>query len=276
MASIRPLVRFGIRAASANIFEQLFKNIDYLLIGWFYGASQLAVYRVAFDVAMEPAQAVGTLVNRTALPVLARVAAVRDHLVQSLSWSLTRLATLVVPLMVGLILVADPLTALLHDEQGSSYAAAALPLKILAAAALLRVSTQLLTPLMLATGRPGTALRLAAATLILLSGGIAVVGVTFDARSGIVAVSAVWLAVYPLLLIWGSVYLKRHWNIGVGELAPAFIAPLVGGGLMVALVKAAQSLTGGSAPVQVGIVVVATALTYGGLFLNGRRQAQPA
>jgi O-antigen/teichoic acid export membrane protein len=70
MSTILPLVRFGMRAAASNIFEQIFKNVDYLLIGWFYGASQLAVYRVAFDVTMEPAMAVGTLVNRTALPVL--------------------------------------------------------------------------------------------------------------------------------------------------------------------------------------------------------------
>lgn len=68
MSAISPLIRFGTRAATANIAEQMFKNIDYLLIGWFYGASYLAVYRVAFDVAMEPAMAVGTLVNRTACP----------------------------------------------------------------------------------------------------------------------------------------------------------------------------------------------------------------
>ncbi|MDB5393785.1 MAG: lipopolysaccharide biosynthesis protein, partial [Rhodospirillales bacterium] len=139
MSAIRPLVHFGMRAAASNIFEQIFKNIDFLLVGWFYGAAQLAVYRVAFEVAMEPAMAVGTVVNRTALPVFARVSAVRDHLAQSLTWSLRRLVILVAPLMVGLILVADPLSALLHDEQGNSYAAAALPLKLLAAAALLRV-----------------------------------------------------------------------------------------------------------------------------------------
>ncbi len=105
--AIRPLVAFGLRSASANIFEQIFKNIDYLLVGWFYGAASLAVYRVAFDVAMEPAMAVGTLINRTALPVFARVAAVPEHLREALFWSLQRLATLVAPCMAGLALMAD-------------------------------------------------------------------------------------------------------------------------------------------------------------------------
>ncbi len=275
MAAIRPLVRFGVRASASNIFEQVFKNIDFLLVGWFYGASQFAVYRVAFDVAMEPAMAVGTVVNRTALPVFARVSAVRDHLAQSLAWSLRRLAMLVAPLMVGLILVADPLTALLHDEQGSSYAAAALPLKLLSAAALLRVTSQVLTPLMMASGRPGTAARLSAATLLLLTIGIAIVGVSFDAQTGIVAVSAVWLVVYALLLAWGSAYLRRHWNIRVEDLARAFVTPLIAIGAMALVVKLVQTLAGGGPMVQVGIVVAAVALAYAGLILNARRRPQP-
>jgi O-antigen/teichoic acid export membrane protein len=157
MAPILPLVQFGLRSASANVFEQIFKNIDSLLVGWFYGAAPLAVYRVAFGLAMEPAMAVGTLINRTALPVLARVATVPGQLREALLWSLQRLTTLVAPCMVALMLLAVPLTALLHDSQGNSYAGAALPLQILAAAAILRVSSQLLTPVLMSSGHPGTA-----------------------------------------------------------------------------------------------------------------------
>jgi hypothetical protein len=138
------------------------------------------------------------------------------------------------------------------------------------------VSSQLLTPLMLAAGRPGTAANLSAATLMLLTVGIAAVGVTFDARNGIVAVAAVWLAVYPLLLVWGSIYLRRHWDIRVAELAQAFVAPLVAAGVMALVVKVLQRLAGGGPIVQVGIVVGAVTLTYAGLFLNARRQPRTA
>lgn len=269
MSTILPLVRFGIRAAASNIFEQIFKNIDYLLVGWFYGASQLAVYRVAFDVAMEPAMAVGTVVNRTALPVFARVSTVKDHLAQSLTWSLRRLVTLVAPLMVGLILVANPLTALIHDQQGNSYAAAALPLKLLAAAALLRITAQLLFPVMIGSGRPEMAARLSALTLLLLSTGILAAGYSFQARAGLVAVSAIWLGVYPLLLGWGILYLRRHWGIRAGELAKAFVAPTIGVGAMALSVEMTRLLVGHEDPrTQIGIVLVATLLTYAGLLLH--------
>ncbi len=134
-STVSGLLRFGLGAAMADASEQTFKNVDYLLVGWFYGAPALAVYRVAFDVAMEPAMAVGTLVNRTALPVLARVSAAHGDLTQVLAWSLRKTAALVAPLAVALVLGAGPLTALLHDRHNNSYAAAAGPLELLAAAA---------------------------------------------------------------------------------------------------------------------------------------------
>jgi O-antigen/teichoic acid export membrane protein len=274
--AIRPLIAFGTRAAASNIFEQIFKNVDYLLIGLFYGAPRLAVYRVAFDVAMEPAMAVGTLVNRTALPVFARLASVREHLAQSLAWSLRRLAMLVAPLMVGLMLAADPLTALLHDDQGNSYAAAALPLKILAAAGMVRVTTQLLGPLLMATGRPGTVARLSAATLTLLTVGILLAAATFPPETGIVAVSAIWLGVYPLLLVWGVRYLRRNLDIKVAELSGAFLPPLIGVSAMGLAVELLRTLAGGNLTVQIAIVVAATALTYAGLFWHGRERSQAA
>jgi O-antigen/teichoic acid export membrane protein len=268
MSEISPLVHFGMRAAASNIFDHVFKNIDYLLIGWFYGATQLAVYRVAFDVAMEPTMAVGTLVNRIALPVFARVAAVRDHLAQSLIWSLRRLEILVAPLMVGMILAADPLTALLHDAQGNSYTAAALPLKLLAAAGLLRATSQLLTPVLMGSGQPGTAARLSAVTLTLLTAGILGVGFSFPTQTGIIAVAAVWFCIYPFLLIWGTSYLRRHWDIHPRDLAQAFIVPFIGVGALVALVEVARLLVGSQdSRIQLGTVLAATALTYAGLFL---------
>jgi O-antigen/teichoic acid export membrane protein len=273
--SILPLVRFGLRSPSANVFEQIFKNIDYLLVGWFYGAAQLAVYRVAFDVAMEPAMAVGTLVNRTALPVFARVAAVRAHLAEALLWSLQRLTTLVAPFMVALMLVAAPLTSLLHDSQGNSYAAAALPLQILAAAAILRVTSQLLTPVLMGSGHPGTAAKLSAATLALLGSGILAAGLSFHAHNGIIAVSAVWFIVYPLLLCWGVRYLRRNWGIMLVELVRPFITPGIGIAAMVALTSAVECFTWSRNPeLRIGVVLAATGLTYAGLMLHARWTAR--
>jgi len=273
MAEISPLVRFGLRATASGLFEQTFNNIDYMLVGWFYGASSLAIYRVAFEVATQPAVAVGTLINRAALPVFARVAAARDQLAQSLTWSLERLLVVTCPLAVATILAADTIGASIHDQRGHSYAAAALPLKLLAAAALLRVMSQLMSPVLLGSGRARTAAGLSAVTLLLLSGGFAIVGFTLPAGTGIIAIAAIWVAVYPLLLVWAVHYLRRHWSIHAVKLARALGVPLAAGGILAAVVELARMWTAGSGPrVQMAVILAAAAMTYGGLYLRSRQQ----
>ena len=272
-ASIRPLVRFGVRSSASNISEQMFKNIDYMLIGWFYGPALLAVYRVAFDLAMEPAMAVGTLVNRTALPVFARAAGIAAELNSILLWALGKIAFLVTPLMVALMLAAGPLTALLHDSHGASYAAAAMPLRLLAAAALLRIVTQLASTMMIGIGRPGLAARLALTTLGLLASAILVVGCTVPAAPGIVAASAIWLAIYPPVLLWLAVMLRRQWQVRLRPLLAVFAMPVAGCVAMLLLVGAGSLVPGLQQPAwRLALVVVATALAYAGLarYAGGR------
>lgn len=273
LGEIFPLVHFGLRAVILNFLEQLLKNVDALLIGWFYGPSQLAVYRVAFTVAMEPAMAVGTLINRTALPIFARAARIKDQLTHSLLWSLRRLVLLIAPLTVAVILAATPITNLIHDGQGHSYAAAAFPLKLLAIAALLRVTSQLFYPVALGAGRPATAARLSAVTLLLLSVSLAFVGWYLPAQTGIVAVSGIWVALYPLLLIWESRYLRQHWAIQARDLAGVFLEPAIGALALATTVSAVHWWVGDKNPVvQLGFVLAAAALTYTGLILHARQK----
>ena len=277
IGAVVPLARFGVHAAAANVAEQMFKNIDYMLIGWFYGAAPLAVYRVAFDIAMEPAMAVGTLVNRTMLPVLARISAARRHLAQkdvaqkdvaqTLAWSLRRIALLVAPLMAAVVLAAHPLTALLHDHDGNSYAAAAGPLRLLAVAALLRVTMLLLTTAMIGIGRPAAAARLSATALLLLGAAILGTGFIVPPNHGLLAVSAAWLAIFPPLLAWCVLTLRSTWIIRPAALAALFAAPLAAiVGLVITVTLATTPIDGAAPLLRLGIVIAATLAAYAALF----------
>ena len=257
------LARFGLRSALSNAAEQTFKNVDYLLVGWFYGAVSLATYRLAFDVAMEPPLAVSTVVNRASLPVLAREAAAGGELTAILAWSLRKVATLVMPLLVGLVFAAAPLTALLHDAAGHPYTAAGGPLAILAAAALLRVLFQPLSTALVGAGRPGMAARLSLATLLGLAGGVALVGTLLPARTGLVAVSLIWLVIYPALAGWALLSLRRHEAIRLGPLLRAVVQPAASA-LVLAAVLAVVRLAAGptGAAVSLALVVGLTAACY--------------
>ena len=261
LSSISPLLHFGLRTTLSTLCETMINNVHHLLVGWFYGAAALAEFRVAFDVAMEPANAAGILINRTALPVLARVAAVREHLAQALTWSLGRLLAVVAPLATGLVLAADPITSLIRDEQHRSYAGASLPLKLLAAAAVLRVVSQLAYPVMFASGRPHLAVRFSATTLALLGCGMLLVGFSVPAAHGLAGMSTVWLVVPPLILLWQAHYLRRFADVGVRDLILASRAPLVAVSLLVLAVEAGRHLLGISNPaLQLAMVVTMSVL----------------
>jgi O-antigen/teichoic acid export membrane protein len=272
MPAISPLLRFGWRATVSALCEQMINNVHYLLVGWFYGAAPLAEYRLAFDLAMEPANAVGTLVNRTALPVFAKVSAVRDQLAQSLTWSLHKLLSIVFPVSVAIVFASDPITALIHDEQGRSYSAASLPLKLLAAAAVTRMVAQLAYPMLFGSGRPHLAMRLSATTLLLLSGAMLLVGFIVPVTSGIVAMSTVWLVVPPLLLLWQAQYLRRHWNIRARDLIGACRAPLAAAAILAATIEVGRLLIGNDSPaLQLGMILSLSVFACLGLL---RRDSQ--
>jgi len=260
LSAVAPLLRFGLRATMSGLCEQMINNVHHLLVGWFYGAAALAEFRVGFDLAMEPANAAGTLINRTALPVLAKVSAVSDPLVQSLTWSLRKLLAVVAPLTAAIMLAADPITSMIHDEQHRSYASAGLPLTLLAAAALLRVVSQLAYPVMFASGRPHLAVRFSVTTLLLLGFGMLLVGCTVPAAHGLVAMSIVWLVVPPLLLLWEAHYVHRHWDVGFQDLIRVSRGPVVAVVMLVLAVETSRHLFGIRRPILDVAVVAALAL----------------
>jgi O-antigen/teichoic acid export membrane protein len=273
LPAVSPLLGFGLRTTMSGLCEQMINNVHHVLVGWFYGAAALAEFRVGFDLAMEPANAAGTLINRTALPVFAQVAAVREHLVQSLMWSLRRLLAVAAPLAAAIVLAADPITSMIRDEQHRSYASASLPLKLLAVAALLRVVSQLAYPILFATARPQLSVRLSVTILLLLSAGMLLVGKTVPAAHGLAAISAVWLMVPPLLLVWLAFYLRRHWEVKVRDLIRAWGAPMAAVAVLVLVVEAARHFVGiGSPALQVAVVASLALLTC--LFLLFREPSQ--
>jgi len=277
LPAISPLLRFGLRATMSGLCEQMINNVHHVLVGWFYGAAALAEFRVSFDLAMEPANAAGTLISRTALPVFAKVAAVREHLAQSLAWSLRRLLAVAAPLAAAIVLAADPIMSMIHDEQHRSYASASLPLKLLAVAALLRVVSQLAYPVMFASGRPHLSARFSGLTLLLLSAGMLLVGRTVPAPNGLVAMSTVWLVVTPLLLLWQAHYLYRHLGVRVQDLIQASGAPIVAVAMLVLAVQAARHIIGITSPaLQVAVIVALALLTCVGLLLREPRQRDRA
>lgn len=252
LAPIRGDIAFGAKAASASILHHFYRNADYYLIGRFLGTSAVGVYRVAFDLAMTPTIAVSTVVNRSALPVYARLNESPKALLDAFLWTLRSLGVLLAPVTAVLLFAAEDLLTWVNKGR---WLDAAPMVRWLALAALLRCLAQTFPQLFHATRRPALALYDSLLTMVLLLSFLAL-GLTLAGPSrGPVVAAWAWAALYPITLVvltrmvqtmlplrWldlaralthaagalgamGAVQLAFHW--GVRPLLPHWIAAIL-------------------------------------------------
>jgi O-antigen/teichoic acid export membrane protein len=230
---IRDDIAFGAKVASSGLLQQFYRNADYYFIGRMLGAEPLGLYRVAFDLAMAPTQAVSMVVNRSALPVYARMAERPAELRDAFLWTLRSLAILLAPVTAILAFAAEDL---LGWVQHGAWLDAAPMVRWLAAAALLRCIAQTFPQLFHALKRPAFALYDSAitATLLcaLLFGGLTLLG----GRYGVEVAAWAWVALHPLSLISLLTMTRALMPLRAGELLGA----LRGGALAMLAMGAAE------------------------------------
>lgn len=239
IASIRNDIVFGAKAASASILHHFYRNADYYLIGRFLGTSAVGVYRVAFDLAMTPTLAVSTVVNRSALPVYARLNETPAALLDAFLWTLRSLGVLLAPVTALLLFAADDLLAWVNDGR---WLDAAPMVRWLSLAALLRCLAQTFPQLFHALRRPALALYDSLLTMLLLLGflllGLSLAGQT---RGPVVAAWA-WTALYPITLVVLTRMAQAFIPLRAGDLAHA-LRHAVGALLCIGLILGAFAFT---------------------------------
>ncbi|MBN1944319.1 MAG: lipopolysaccharide biosynthesis protein [Bradymonadales bacterium] len=205
-ADLKRHLLFGIRVATSGIIYHFYRNVDFFILGKMLGMEALGVYRVAFDLAMEPAQVIINVVNRVAYPVFARIADKTDQLLATFA-QMTRFNVLLVgPLAVYISFVAYPLISVVTNDR---WLVAAPALSVLCWAGLLRSLVQIFPQLYHAKGAPQLAIYDSLASLVVISGTIYLGLLLFGDSWGILAVCYAWLVSYPLLLAF-QIYLARR------------------------------------------------------------------
>lgn len=190
MASARALLRFGAATSGADMVQQVSRNVDYLLVGHFLGLSALGVYRVVFEIAMEPIMAIGDVIARTASRVLCRLRASDPELSRTFLWTVQKLGLALVPVAAVLLVAFEPILSLLGRATSDDIAIVS---RVLVIAALLRALVQLLPMLVTALGRPDLALRFALVSLVWLTTAITLGLSIFGDAFGLAPIAFAWL-----------------------------------------------------------------------------------
>jgi PST family polysaccharide transporter len=108
----RGLLRFGTHLTAFNIANYFARNFDNVLVGRVWGAAQLGAYSRAYQLLLLPMEQINGPITAVALPLLSRTL----HDPGAYRASYTRLVglvgTLTMPLIVWLIVAADPLVTI--------------------------------------------------------------------------------------------------------------------------------------------------------------------
>jgi O-antigen/teichoic acid export membrane protein len=256
---IRGLLRFGRYVTGDWLARELYQNIDYLILGGLSGPAVVGVYRVAFEVAMQPAIAVGTVLNRTALPVMARLrGSKRAEIFVDASG---KLAIVMGAVCAVVIATAGDITAIF--QQGE-YAAAAVPAQLLAAAGALRVLYQLFPDMFTAAGAPQLTFRLGMFSLIVLGVCLTVALVVIGADRAAVAIAIGWLGVYPILLPVAAWIGATRFHLRSEEYWLQLVSPALSAVVTAVLGLRLHSLLSTATPLwgRIGIIAIATLAIY--------------
>ncbi len=255
----RRLLAFGFPLACATLVELTLLNVDYLIIAEELDATAVGLYAVAFNVSSWPSTLLTQAIRKVSVAGFSQLEGGARELAASFSKNFGLLASLLIPVCVGLGVLASPLLRLLYTPE---IATAATALSWLVAVGGIRVALGLVFDLLLSQGRSRATARLQLLWLI-----AAAPSLYFGARwYGIAGVAAAHTVVGIVVAVPLFLAAIRPMGVHPGDLLAALRRPLLAGiaatGVGVAVTSAVTTpvfaiLLGGTA-----IVAVYAALAF--------------
>ncbi len=234
-------IRFGLRSAASQVLYQLYTNLDYPIVGYYFGAWANGIYAGAYFFVLEPVKTIANVVIDVAFPTFARLRTDRPALVDQFI-KFTRLNLIaVLPFIVLIALVLPEFLRVFYV--GSKWTLADVPYvvdtaHILCLVGLLRALGFLGPPLLDGIGHPERTLRYMVIASIVTPGMFIVSANVLGDRIGFMSVAVGWAVGYPVafaalsylvvkaIQLPVSQYLRAAWGI-VGCCLGGFVAGFV-------------------------------------------------
>lgn len=222
LAETRRFVPFGLQVAGSGVLYHLYRNADYFLVGKLLDIEALGLYRVAFDVAMQPTDTIIAVVGRVGYPVFARLSHDLAALRATFTSNTRSLFLMAAPLAALIFFCAPQLFAVVGEGRWLGAVPAA---QILVWAGLLRAATTMFPQVYLALGKPAYSTIESLLTLVVLSASFWI-GLTVFPELGVLSVCYAWAVVYPLFLIGHLVVIRKLIGLEAWPYLRAFAAGL--------------------------------------------------
>lgn len=188
---------FGFKASSHEMLFHLYSNVDYHIVGYFFGERAAGLYTNAYFVVLEPCRFISEVVRNTAFPVFARVK-YHPKMVFKQFVMLTRMNMVVVMGFLGAVFVAAPdVLYLIRPE----WAAAAPVARVLCAVGILRAMSFVVPPMLDGTGHPGKTLIYTLVASVVVPGLFITSARVLGPDHGYISVAYGWMIGYPVAFV---------------------------------------------------------------------------
>jgi len=207
--SLKSLFGFGSRMAASGLLDSIFGNLYFVAIGRLFGAANVGVYSRANWLTQVPIQSLSQVVARVTFPVFSAMQEEPARLRRNMAHALRSLALLGFPMMVGMLVVAEPLVQVILTAKWLS----AVPyIQMLCVVGLLHPLHVINLNLLMALGRSDLFLRLE-----VIKKALVLVGILSTYRHGIA-----WMIFGQIVLSAVAYFLNSYWTgrfIGYGSWA---------------------------------------------------------
>jgi O-antigen/teichoic acid export membrane protein len=190
---------FGIKTSGSQILFYFYTNVDYPIVGYYFGDAALGIYRLAYEIVLEPVRVISYVVVDIAFPVFARLRHARDKMITQFI-SLTRLNLVTVTLYSAIVFVtAGDLATLFFPKYPSDQIVDAV--RILCGVAMLRSVSFIIPPLLDGAGYPSRTLVYTITAAITLPIAYVLGAIFLGVRGphlGFQSVAIAWAIGYPI------------------------------------------------------------------------------
>ncbi len=234
-SSVRSMVAFGGFLTSTRIVRYVSRNFDRFLVGRIWDARALGYYARASDSLPGPVNRLMMPIAGVAISTLSRLTDEPERLRAYFRQGIQIVALLGTPAIGFLFLDAHQIVILLLGDQWST----TIPLfRRLAPAALATLGQMGLHWAFVSLGNAGRQFRWECFSLVII-----VIGITLGVRWGVNGVALGYSFTSVLLILPGSRYCFRSTPLQTGDLAGAFVLPILGTLIAAACLHGIHSLT---------------------------------
>jgi O-antigen/teichoic acid export membrane protein len=240
LASLRSMFHFGSRVLSAGLLSTFFDRVQLLLIGKVFGPVDLGYFTRAYSTQQVPAVVFQGVVSKVTFPMFSSISGDRVRLKAAMRKCMTTIGAVVMPMMVGISLMAKPIVLVLF---GAKWLPCVPYLRILAVAgAFLPLHVANLDVLM-ATGRSDLYFRAEVVKKVLIAAALAV-------TVPISVMAMVWGIFVVSLLCYGvnAGYAQRVIDYNIAAQIKDMSKPLLSTAVMALIVGALAWVTTLNAP----------------------------